>query len=511
MIHEAKAVFFVDHGDSSLEYGARVASARVELSAQKDAPPSRSWLCHIFTCNTCFLTRYFCCLRWQGACTGWRVYVLLRTLPRFSSHLFCLSPLRLSLSPGICAVPSGTATQQAQGSSIGDQAARQLKEISHKILPALGRPVAEEDLKTWTANLRNLRVHTREDMQHIVDESNKKVLEAVTTARADQSIEIRRCAGELLQAMTTMGTSQSAGQRWLAREVAGLTVRIPSHAVLLPPREDESAELTDAEREASSWIQRLSDWRAHGKRRGKGVVSKEYRLFFLCGHDRSLAECGFEGKGYRIKCPRTWVKKSLPFAKALLIVVSATLKAFAGLSIPADGIVSAAGKGWDEILSSAVESVAEASIDAACSTVDERLDEGSAAAESVDQTGLADVGHGLGDNSNVSSKLVFLVHEVVVVGTIAEHVIQNASRDVSALPLKSTPVVCVWIPSNLTPAYSTFRYMFAGRTSRVACRSQAFLLERYSVSYAKVTHVGSRVSQILSRTNSCESRTRATY
>lgn len=111
-------------------------------------------------------------------------------------------------------------------------------------------------------------------------------------------------ARELLQAVTNLGTRQSAGRRWLATEVAGLTVRIPSHAVLLPPREDERPELTDTEREALSWIQRLKDWRAHGRRGGKGVVSKEFRLFFLCGHDHSLAECGFEGKGYRIKCPR---------------------------------------------------------------------------------------------------------------------------------------------------------------------------------------------------------------
>lgn len=272
----------------------------------------------------------------------------------------------------------------------------------------MGRPVADEDIKTWTANLRNLRLHTREDVQHIVEESNKKVLEAVATGRADQSVELRRCAGELLQGMTSLGASHSAGQRWLAREVAGLTVRIPRHAVLLPPREDESADLTDAEREESFWTQRLRDWRARGKRGGKGVLSKEYRLFFLCGHDGSLAECGFEGKGYRIKCLRTWVKTSLPFAKALLIVVNATLKAFAGLSIPADGIASAAGKGWDEVLSSAVEGATEESMDAACSVVGDRLDEGSAAAERMDRTGLSDASHDMGDILKVSSNLVLL-------------------------------------------------------------------------------------------------------
>ncbi|CAN0085093.1 unnamed protein product [Pylaiella littoralis] len=303
---------------------------------------------------------------------------------------------------------SGTANAsapEAQGNSIDDQAARQMGEISHNMLPALGRPVAEEDLETWTANLRNLRLHTRQDMQRIVDLSNKKVLEAVANARANLSAEIGRSAGELLQAMSKLGTSQSAGQRSLAREVASLTVRIPSHAVLLPPRDDESEELMDAERDASSWIQRLRGWRTHRKRGGKGAVSKEYRLFFLCGHGRSLAECGFEGKGYRIKCPRTWVKISLPFVKALLIVVNATLKAFVGLSIPADGVASATGKGWDEILSSTVESAGEASIDAVSSAAGERLDNERVTADNLDQTGLADVGHGVGDHSNASSPL----------------------------------------------------------------------------------------------------------
>lgn len=78
-------------------------------------------------------------------------------------------------------------------------------------------------------------------------------------------------------------TGAIVSRRSLAREVASLIVRVPSHAVLLPPREDERPELTDTEREASSSIRRLNDWRAHGNRAGKGVASKEYRLFFLCG------------------------------------------------------------------------------------------------------------------------------------------------------------------------------------------------------------------------------------
>lgn len=268
-----------------------------------------------------------------------------------------------------------------RGRSIEHQAAQQLEEMSRTV----DCPLPDEDLKTLAAKLRNLRLQcTREDVQRIVDESNKK----------------------MLQAMTSLGTRQSAGQRLVARELAGLTVRIPSHAVLLPPREDESLEMTDTEREASSWIRRLKDWRAHGKRGGKGVVSKKYRLFFLCGHDRSLAECGFEGKGYRIKCPREWVRRGgLPFMQALLIVVSIALKTVAGLSIPADGIASVGGKAWGEILSSTVEGAAEASIEATSSTVGEMLDEGSATADSVGQTGLADVGQDMEDRSNVSSSL----------------------------------------------------------------------------------------------------------
>jgi len=276
---------------------------------------------------------------------------------------------------------------QTQDQSIEDQAARQLQEVSLGILAAVDSSLPDEDLKPLTALLRNLRLHcTRKDVQRIVDESNKKVLEAVS---------------ELLQAVAGLGTRQSTGQRLLARELAGLTVRIPSHAVLLPPRDDESLEMTETEREASSWIQRLKNWRANRKKKGKGVVSKEYRLFFLCGHDRSLAECGFEGKGYRIKCPREWVKRGgLPIMKALLIVVNIALKTVAGLSIPADGIASAGGKAWGEILST-IEGAAEASIDVAFSTVGERLAEASATA---DQTGAVEAGHDMADRSNVSSE-----------------------------------------------------------------------------------------------------------
>ena len=238
-------------------------------------------------------------------------------------------------------------------------------------------------------------------MQRIVEESNNKVLEA---------------AGKLLEGLTNLETRQSAGQRVLAREVASLTVRIPRHAVLLPPREDEALELTDAEREASSWVQRLKDWRAQGKRAGKGVVSKEYRLFFLCAHDCSLAECGFEGKGYRLKCPRKWVKSGgLQFVKALLMVVNVALKTFAGLSIPADGIASVGGNAWDEILSSTVEGAAEASLDAGCSALGERHIEGNSSGERMDQTGLTDLHGGVGDTSNVSAACLDCMPQVVLV------------------------------------------------------------------------------------------------
>jgi len=222
-----------------------------------------------------------------------------------------------------------------------------------------------------------------------------------------------------LHALTNLGTRQSAGQRLLAREVAGLTARIPRHAVLLPPREDESLELSETEREASSWIRRLKDWRAHGKRAGKGVVSKEYRLFFLCGHDHSLAECGFEGKGYRIRCPREWVRKGgLPFMKALLIVVSVALKTFAGLSIPTDGIASVGGQAWDEVISSTVEGAVEASIEAGCSALGEKQVEGSAIME-LDEARVGDAGHNVGEHSNVSSKFALLVLKVIAVQAIA--------------------------------------------------------------------------------------------
>lgn len=97
------------------------------------------------------------------------------------------------------------------------------------------------------------------------------------------------------------------------------------------------------------------------------------------------------------------MKNGLQLFKALLVVVSLALKAVAGLSIPAYGIASERDKAWDEILSSTVEGAAEASMHAACSAVEERLDEASAIADSMDQTAPAN-GQGIGGPSNVSSK-----------------------------------------------------------------------------------------------------------
>ena len=137
-----------------------------------------------------------------------------------------------------------------RGRSIDDQAAQQLEEISRTIISAVSRPIPHQELKTWAANLRNLRLHTPEDVRCIVEESNKNSVEAVTAVGAHQSAERKQMTKELLQAVASLGTRQSAGRRWLASEVASLTVRIPSHAVLLPPRIDESLELTGTEREA---------------------------------------------------------------------------------------------------------------------------------------------------------------------------------------------------------------------------------------------------------------------
>lgn len=339
----------------------------------------------------------------------------------FPSRLCCPTAPRTTTPPGhVRGGRSPSPTRQAQGRTIEDQIARQLDETSRDVLSAVGSAIPDEVLKSAAANLRNLRSHMRDDMQRIVDESNKSDLEAVATVEPHQSVErtllqVAQKAEKILQVVTKLGTDQSMLGRRLGGELARLTVRIPSHAILLPPRDDENLELTDAERQASSWIQRLKDWHTQGKRGGKGLASKEYRLFFLCGHDNSLAECGFGGKGYEISCPRTWTKKVLPLAKALLVVVNVALKTFVGLSIPADGVASVGGKALGEILSSVVEVGAETSLGAATSMAGERLDELSATADSVKQAGLADGRHGVGDPfTNVSQHLARVAHSVVI-------------------------------------------------------------------------------------------------
>ncbi|CAM9479194.1 unnamed protein product, partial [Sphacelaria rigidula] len=60
---------------------------------------------------------------------------------------------------------------------------------------------------------------------------------------------------------------------------------------------------------------------------------RKLRLFFLCAHDLSLAECGPDGQGYEVTKLLRWVKQAVPLLKILVGVV---LKTCTGLSIPTD-------------------------------------------------------------------------------------------------------------------------------------------------------------------------------
>lgn len=140
--------------------------------------------------------------------------------------------------------------------------------------------------------------------------------------------------------------------RGVASGVARLRWPVPRLACLLP---DYPEVLTEDERGYSQWSARLQGWcdeREEADRRtcceqfrrfcaSKEKVRRKLRLFFLCAHDLSLAECGPGGQGYEIKELLEWVKRAMPRAKLGVILAGIVLRTCTGLSLPLDHLESA--------------------------------------------------------------------------------------------------------------------------------------------------------------------------
>lgn len=64
-----------------------------------------------------------------------------------------------------------------------------------------------------------------------------------------------------------------------------------------------------------------------------GLVTKNYRLFFLCSHTHRIAACGPKGLGYEISSTRPWVKDAAPVLSVGLGALKAALD-FVGRPLP---------------------------------------------------------------------------------------------------------------------------------------------------------------------------------
>ncbi|CAM9177076.1 unnamed protein product [Sphacelaria rigidula] len=145
----------------------------------------------------------------------------------------------------------------------------------------------------------------------------------------------------------------------VAFNVACLRWPVPRLSCLLPEYDHY---LTEEDRRYTNWSARLETWCNERRKAGMGTccqklgqfcrseekISWNLRLFFLCAHDLSLAECGPHGQGYVVKDLLQWVKRARPLAKVGLVLGSIVLKTCTGLSIPTDQFESAFGNtvGW---------------------------------------------------------------------------------------------------------------------------------------------------------------------
>lgn len=108
---------------------------------------------------------------------------------------------------------------------------------------------------------------------------------------------------------------------------------IPRLACVLPAPKSEEKSFEERDRSFEEWSSVLRKWCLDGKKKGKGIVKRELRLFFLCPQDMSLVECGPAGQGYEVSNlmkdwvvnTRSWVSHGISWFVA--VMADASLKA----------------------------------------------------------------------------------------------------------------------------------------------------------------------------------------
>jgi hypothetical protein len=70
------------------------------------------------------------------------------------------------------------------------------------------------------------------------------------------------------------------------------------------------------------------------------LLRNHFRLYFLCSHNKQIAPCGPEGKGYKIEVTKKWVQDAAPVLRVGLVLVKVALLA-SGLPLPVPDLCSA--------------------------------------------------------------------------------------------------------------------------------------------------------------------------
>lgn len=59
-----------------------------------------------------------------------------------------------------------------------------------------------------------------------------------------------------------------------------------------------------------------------------------YRMFFICSHTLQVVPCGEDGKGYKIKVQKEWVRRAMPIIKVCLMIVKMAVQSTTGVHLP---------------------------------------------------------------------------------------------------------------------------------------------------------------------------------
>eukprot|EP00903_Cladosiphon_okamuranus_P006504 g6358.t1 len=79
--------------------------------------------------------------------------------------------------------------------------------------------------------------------------------------------------------------------------------------------------------------------------RARDIFTKDMTLHFLCPVDMSEVPCGIDGKGYRFRETRGWVKKLSPVLQVAVVTAKVALRATVGLDVDMSGFLDAVNGG----------------------------------------------------------------------------------------------------------------------------------------------------------------------